>query len=126
MYGGNRQFNRLTPPVKKGDEIEVTIEAVGAKGDGIAKVKGFILFVPNTKQGETVTVRITNVLRKVGFAEVVGKGSGKSEAEPSESEGGAEGEESYEDEGSEESGEEETKDSEDTEESTDDGNSEDF
>jgi predicted RNA-binding protein with TRAM domain len=60
--------------VKVGDEIEVTIEAVGEKGDGIAKKDGFVLFVPGVKQGDRVRIRVTKVLRKVGFAEVVGKG----------------------------------------------------
>tara|TARA_Y100000310_G_C20558522_1_gene751813 strand:- start:844 stop:1164 length:321 start_codon:yes stop_codon:yes gene_type:complete len=60
-------------PVKVGDEIDVTIEAVGEKGDGLAKKDGFVLFVPNTQAGETVKVKITRVLQKVGFAEVVGK-----------------------------------------------------
>ena len=34
-------------PVKVGDIVEVKIEAVGEKGDGIAKIKGFVLFIPN-------------------------------------------------------------------------------
>jgi predicted RNA-binding protein with TRAM domain len=61
----------MTPPVKVGDELEVTIEAVGEKGDGIAKKEGFVLFVPNTKQGQRCRIRVTKVLRKVGFADVV-------------------------------------------------------
>ena len=62
-------------PINVGDELDVTIEAVGGKGDGIAKIKGFVIFVPGTKQGETVKIKINKVLRKVGFAEVIGKGS---------------------------------------------------
>ena len=58
-------------PVQEGDEVHVTIEAVGAKGDGIAKVKGFVLFVAGTKAGEQVTVKITKVLKNVGFAQVM-------------------------------------------------------
>lgn len=65
----------MTPPVNVGDILDVKIEAVGEKGDGIAKQKGFILFVPNTKEGDNVKIRVTKVLRKVGFAEVVGQGS---------------------------------------------------
>ena len=64
-------------PVHVGEEVDVKIEAVGEKGDGIAKVKGFVLFVPNTKQGDEVRVKITRVLRKVGFAEVIGQSTGK-------------------------------------------------
>ena len=72
MYG-NRGFQRVAPPVREGEEIDVTIEAVGEKGDGIAKVRNFVIFVPNTKQGDTVRVRITKVLKRVGFAEVIGE-----------------------------------------------------
>ena len=78
MYG---EYNRQKSfaPVNVGDELELTIEAVGEKGDGIAKVKGFVIFVPNTKQGDVVKVKITKVLRKVGFGEVVGTGSAPAE-----------------------------------------------
>jgi len=71
-------------PVKVGDEIDVKIEAVGEKGDGIAKKDGFVLFVPNAKEGDEVKIRITRVLRRVGFAEVVGEGSPSSEKAPAE------------------------------------------
>ena len=60
-------------PVKMGETHDVFINAVGGKGDGIAKVKGFVLFVPNVKKGDYVKVRITKVLPKVGFAQVVEK-----------------------------------------------------
>lgn len=62
-------------PVKVGDEVDVKIEAVGEKGDGLAKKDGFVLFIPNAKAGETVRVKITRVLQKVGFAEVIGETS---------------------------------------------------
>ena len=71
----------FTPPVQVGDELDVKIEAVGEKGDGIAKVKGFVLFVPGVKEGDEVRIRITRVLRKVGFAEKVGDAEGPIEAE---------------------------------------------
>ncbi|MBU0536029.1 MAG: TRAM domain-containing protein, partial [Nanoarchaeota archaeon] len=79
MYGQGGGFDRPERnfvPVKVGDELDVKIEAVGEKGDGIAKKDGFVLFVPNTKEGEQVKVKVTKVLRKVGFAEVVGKSEG--------------------------------------------------
>ena len=66
---------RSFAPVKVGDEFDVKIEAVGAKGDGIAKKDGFVLFVPNTKEGDEVKVKVTRVLRKLGFADVVGSES---------------------------------------------------
>ena len=60
-------------PVKVGEIHEVEIKSVGEKGDGIARVNGFVLFVPNVKKGEYVKIKITKVLPKVGFAEVVEK-----------------------------------------------------
>ena len=72
--GGSRDFNDKVAPVKVGEEVEVTIEAVGAKGDGIAKKEGFVIFVPNTSTGDNVRIRITKVLSNVAFAEVAGKG----------------------------------------------------
>lgn len=65
---GNRE-----PPVQVGETHEVSIDAVGGKGDGIAKVKGFVVFVPGVKQGDFVKIRITKVLQNVGFAEVLGE-----------------------------------------------------
>ena len=58
-------------PVEIGDEIEVTIESTGAKGDGIAKVNNFVVIIPGAKEGEKVKVKITRVLKKMAFAEVI-------------------------------------------------------
>ncbi|MFH0874933.1 MAG: TRAM domain-containing protein [archaeon] len=117
MYG--ERFQKFSP-VKVGDEIDVKIEAIGEKGDGIAKKDGFVLVIPNTHKDDEVRVRVTKVLRRVGFAEVVGKGEAKeesnseevedaeeeSEEESSEELGGSEDEESEEfDEDSEDLGE---------------------
>ena len=76
-------YNRFAP-VKEGDEIDVKIEALGDKGDGIAKKDGFVLVIPGTKVNDEVRVRITKVLRRVGFAEVVGED--EEAEEPSEEE----------------------------------------
>ena len=80
-------YNRFAP-VKEGDEIDVKIEALGDKGDGIAKKDGFVLVIPGTKVNDEVRVRITKVLRRVGFAEVVGGSEDDDEEaeEPSEEE----------------------------------------
>ena len=104
-YGGGGFQPWSFAPVKVGDELDVTIEAVGEKGDGVAKKDGFVLFVPGTKKGDTVRVKVTRVLRKVGFAEVVGEGSSSSQ----------EGEESQQEQGYEEQSKEENYSSEDKE-----------
>lgn len=66
---------RKSAPLEEGQELDVTIEAVGEKGDGIAKSKGFVIFVPGVKQGDQVRVRVTKVLRNFSFGEVVGAAS---------------------------------------------------
>jgi predicted RNA-binding protein with TRAM domain len=104
-FGGSRDGG--FSPVKVGEELDVTIEAVGEKGDGIAKKNGFVIFVPGVQQGDTVKIRITKVFKKMAFAEVIGEGSAP--AEQSEESGDSEGSEESEE--SEET-EEETEDSE--------------
>ena len=79
----DREFRQA--PVNVGDELNVKIEAVGEKGDGIAKKDGFVLFVPNTKEGDEVKIRVTRVLRKVGFAEVATGTEAKDEEQAEES-----------------------------------------
>lgn len=89
MYGGDRGGNRFSgqqqqsaPPVREGEELDVIVEAVGEKGDGIARRKGFVLFVPNTKAGDEVRIRVTKVLAKVGFAEKIGEAQKRPEQAP--------------------------------------------
>jgi 23S rRNA (uridine2552-2'-O)-methyltransferase len=63
--------NRLTGPVRPGDELEVEIVDEGSEGDGVAKVEGFTLFVPDADEGETVAVRVDDVKPRYAFAERV-------------------------------------------------------
>jgi len=58
-------------PVKVGDMPTVKIEGRGKGGDGIARVQGFVVFVPGTNVGDEVKVRITAVQRRLATAEVV-------------------------------------------------------
>lgn len=75
-----------TPPVSEGDQLDVTIEAVGEKGDGIARKDGFVIFVPDTRAGDEVHIKITRVLPKVGFAEKLGMVEKKRAEKPKEPE----------------------------------------
>jgi predicted RNA-binding protein with TRAM domain len=60
------------PPVTEGEVLEVTIEGVGDQGDGIAKVgPGYVLIVPGATPGEQPQVRVEEVKKTVGFAEVI-------------------------------------------------------
>lgn len=74
-------MHNQTPPVDEGQVLDVLIESVGDKGDGVARHKGFVIFVPNTKRGDQVQVKITKVLPKVSFAQVLGP-STKPQSQP--------------------------------------------
>jgi len=74
--GGSSQSSTDTgpsgPPVSKGDIREVTIETLGDKGDGIAKIeRGYVVIVPDSKPGDQPTVEITSVRENVSFADVI-------------------------------------------------------
>ncbi len=68
-------------PVKEGEEYDVSIEAVGQRGDGLAKIQGFAVFVPGTKVGDKPRVRIENVRGNFAVASVV-EGGARGEPEP--------------------------------------------
>jgi len=70
-FGRGGFGNDMPKPVKVGDELDVTIEAVAAKGDGIAKKEGFVIFVPGTAVGETCKIRVTAVKASSAVAEKV-------------------------------------------------------
>jgi predicted RNA-binding protein with TRAM domain len=60
------------PPVSEGDVREVTIETLGDKGDGIAKIeRGYVVIVPDSEPGDEPTVEITSVRENVSFADVI-------------------------------------------------------
>jgi len=54
-------------PVAEGGVYDVTITDIGERGDGIGKIEGLVIIVPDATPGETVRVRITRMERKVAF-----------------------------------------------------------
>jgi predicted RNA-binding protein with TRAM domain len=65
-YGGDasKSFNRGSPttkPVEVGKIYEVDITEISGKGDGIARVQGFIVFIENGKVGNKIKVMVTEV-----------------------------------------------------------------
>ena len=60
-------------PVEVGKEYEADIQEMSRRGEGIARIQGLVVFVPNTKTGDHVRIRITRLSRRFAEAEVVGK-----------------------------------------------------
>jgi predicted RNA-binding protein with TRAM domain len=61
----------LEKPVEEGKEYEVEIEDLSRRGDGLAKIEGFIIFIPGTKPGDRVNIRVTQVRDRFAVAEKI-------------------------------------------------------
>jgi len=48
-------------PVKIGDEMDVSITEMSKRGDGMTRIDGYVIFVPNTKIGDNVKIKITQI-----------------------------------------------------------------
>jgi len=70
LFGDYRKES-YSAPVNVGEEYKVKIEDLGRDGDGIARVEGFVIFVPGAKVGDEVKIRISATRRKFAFAELV-------------------------------------------------------
>ncbi len=61
--------------LKEGETYEVRIEAVGRKGDGIAKKDKYTIYVPGTAKGDIVKVKIKKITGNLAFSEFIEKKS---------------------------------------------------
>ena len=75
-YGGGRRFEDNRPkPVETGKEYDVSITEISRKGDGIARVEGFVIFVKGGQVGQNAKIKITQVGGRFATADVVGEGT---------------------------------------------------
>jgi predicted RNA-binding protein with TRAM domain/DNA polymerase III delta prime subunit len=58
-------------PVQVNETYDVTIEERGRLGDGIARINGFVCFVPNAREGERVTIRVQKIHGNFAETEIV-------------------------------------------------------
>ncbi len=56
--------------LEEGKVYEVTIQDIGRKGDGIAKIGDYTIFVSGTAKGATVKVEIEKIAGKIAFGRV--------------------------------------------------------
>jgi predicted RNA-binding protein with TRAM domain len=66
----NRQ-EEFSCPVEVGETYDVKIEDEGKTGDGIARIDGFVVFIPEAKVGQEVTIKVNATRRKFAFGELV-------------------------------------------------------
>src|ERR1041384_5447265 len=78
-YGGFRRNDNLGPkPVETGKEYEVQITEISRKGDGIARIHGFVIFVKEGKVGQNAKIRVVQVANRVDIVEIVEDASSSS------------------------------------------------
>jgi predicted RNA-binding protein with TRAM domain len=76
-FGGPR--DDLPKPVNVGEEYDVEISEVGSKGDGIARVKNFVVFVNGAKEGEKTHIKIKEVRDRFAIGEKTEAGAAVTE-----------------------------------------------
>src|SRR6476620_7788119 len=72
--GGGRSFDNSPKPVETGKEYDVSITEISRKGDGIARVEGFVIFVKGGQVGQNAKIKITQVGGRFA-TDVVGEGT---------------------------------------------------
>jgi predicted RNA-binding protein with TRAM domain len=67
----NRHGKGINYPVKIGEEYEVDIVDMNPNGAGIARIKGFPIFVSNAKRNEHLKIKITNLISGCADAQII-------------------------------------------------------
>jgi|SRR5438552_9985847 len=74
-YGNRGGFGRgsgsFNKPVEVGKEYNVSISDTSKRGEGIARIDGFVVFVPGTRQGQNVRIKVTQVSERFASGQVV-------------------------------------------------------
>ena len=71
-FGGNRFGG--PKPVESGKEYDVQVTEISRKGDGVARIHGFIVFVKGGRVGQKTRVRVTHVGDRFATAETIDGG----------------------------------------------------
>jgi predicted RNA-binding protein with TRAM domain len=77
--GGSGGFGSFKKPVEVGKEYNVTISDTSRRGEGIAKIDGFVIFVPGTKMGQSARIKVTQVSERFASGQIL---EGSSSAAP--------------------------------------------
>ncbi|MDQ3835868.1 MAG: TRAM domain-containing protein [Thermoproteota archaeon] len=71
-FGGSRFGG--PKPVESGKEYDVQVTEISRKGDGVARIQGFIVFVKGGRVGQRTRVKITHVGDRFATAETISGG----------------------------------------------------
>ena len=65
-----RQSSKSIFSFEEGNTYNVLIESVGSKGDGIAKMDKYTIFVPGAPCGKNINVKIKKIMGNLAFGEI--------------------------------------------------------
>lgn len=73
VRGGKYKINYAgkPAPVELGDELEVNIIGKCPSGDGMSRIRGYVIVVPKAKPNERVKIRITQVGEKTATGQII-------------------------------------------------------
>ena len=76
-FGGDRRGSASdAKPVEEGKEYDVEVTELSRRGDGVAKIEGFVIFVQGAKVGQKVKIKVDRVGPRFASATIVGHVSG--------------------------------------------------
>jgi predicted RNA-binding protein with TRAM domain len=79
-FGGGSRFGG-PKPVETGKEYDVQVTEISRKGDGVARVQGFIIFVKGGRVGQKTRIRVTHVGDRFATAETISGGGDEQQAQ---------------------------------------------
>lgn len=73
VRGGKYKINYAgkPAPVTVGDELEVNIIDRCPSGDGMSRIRGYVIVVPKAKPRERVKIRVTQVSEKTATGQII-------------------------------------------------------
>ena len=58
-------------PVEKNKEYEMTIDDLGANGEGVGRIDGFAVFVEGALPGERILVKVVKVTKSYAYGKLL-------------------------------------------------------
>ena len=84
-------MNQGPKPVEAGKEYDMEVTEISRRGDGVAKIQGYIIFVKGAKIGDKVKIKVETVGPRFATATAL-QTSGKAESTTSNDESSSEAE----------------------------------
>ena len=61
------------PPVRKGQIVDIYINELSDKGDGVGKIEKFAIFVPKAELGQFVKVKIIEIKKNCAVGKIASR-----------------------------------------------------